>query len=256
MNKLSGFKYLTFGLREEWLEDFIKEREAFFVKNTLGPKQLEAFIQYLRDMEIIDKKNRTTILFDFISKIYEVSGISDTFLWSILWVNLCFNAPLFRWWTNISPGIYSRETIIDMMVESYGKKNRSIINGYDSLVGTLERTPIGDRLRQVRVIRNRRGRTVIKEGAIEISPFSILYSLYKVGERDKQYSIILSRGDPLFPAKIFAIEESIVESKLNSLWLPEIFSMHKEEGVIFVNLKEDKSSLDILSMYMRRNFDR
>ena len=254
MIKVGGFKYGTFGLREEWVEDLIKRGEEFFVNNSLGPKQLDALIYYLRDMELIDKNNRLTILFDFISKIYKINGMKDMFLWSIIWVNLCMNAILFRWWIDIPTGIYPRKVLLDMMVTSYGKQNKSVINGYLSLVGTFERTEIGRGLKQGIVIEEGNTRTVIKEENPDISPFSILYLLYRLGERYGKYSFSLSTFNEqlISPCKVFNIKDSILFSKLNALWLPEILDLCEEGERISINLNSDKNHLDIINLYIRR----
>jgi len=254
MIKIGGFKYGTFGLREEWVEDFVKREEEFFVNNSLGPKQLDALIYYLRDMELIDKSNRLTILFDFISKIYRINGIKDMFLWSILWANLCMNAMLFRWWIDMPTGIYPRKVLLDMMETSYGKQNRSVKNGYLSLVGTFERTEIGKDLKQGVVIKEGNTRTVIKEENPDISPFSILYLLYRLGEDYEVYSFSLSMFNEqlISPCKVFNIKDSILFSKLNALWVPEIFDLYKEGEHMSINLNSDKSHLDIINLYIGR----
>ena len=254
MIKIGGFKYSNFGLREEWVEDFIKRGEEFFISNSLGPKQLDALIYYLRDMELIDKNKRTTSLFDFISKIYKINGIKDMFLWSILWVNLCINAVLFRWWIDIPTGTYPRKVLLDMIVTSYGKQNKSVTNGYLSLVGTFEKTEIGKGLKQGVVIEEGNTRTVIKEENPDISPFSILYLLYRLGEKYRTYSFSLSAFNEqlISPCKVFNIKDSILFSNLNTLWAPEIFDLYKEGEHMSINLNSDKSHLDIINLYIGR----
>ncbi len=253
MYKLNGFKYLTFGLREEWVENFVRNGEAFFLDNSLGPRQLDAFIYYLKDTGLIDRKKKPTSLFEDIKELYGLVGIKDMFLWSVLWANLCINAPLFRWWTDVPPGIYTRDLLIEMMSESYGKMNKSVINGYLSLVGTFERTEIGKALRQGTVVKDGNSRKVIKEENPNISPFSILYLLYKLGEIHQTYSFNLSDLDKYFvsPCKVFTVRDSILESRLNSLWLPDIFEFDKGQ-ISTINLNKEKGPLDILDLYIGR----
>ncbi len=58
-----GFKrYQTFGLRQHWLEDFLKRGEDWLRNNTLGPIQKIAMHYYLRDAELLDKKGQLTKL--------------------------------------------------------------------------------------------------------------------------------------------------------------------------------------------------
>jgi len=52
---------------------------------------------------------------------------------------------------------------LKFLAESYGKRNRTIINCYSSILETLERSPIGVYFGQGVVKREGRGRTVLKE---------------------------------------------------------------------------------------------
>ena len=57
--KLTGISgYGTFGLREEWLESYMIEKEEFLSGSTLGTKQKPSLKSWLKDSEIIDKAGK------------------------------------------------------------------------------------------------------------------------------------------------------------------------------------------------------
>ncbi|ACI18293.1 hypothetical protein [Dictyoglomus thermophilum] len=79
--RISGFRYGTFGMRREWISSFLSRGREFFENNSLGPRQIEAFIWYLRDTELIDGKLNLTELFCILKKIFEIEGINSKVLW-------------------------------------------------------------------------------------------------------------------------------------------------------------------------------
>ena len=93
--KVRGFKYGTFGLRKEWLHQLLAKEEDFFSNNTLGPIQFKSFVYFLKDCQLIDKKKDFTQLFSILKGIFEREGIDSKIIWGIIWINLCFNSPLF-----------------------------------------------------------------------------------------------------------------------------------------------------------------
>ncbi len=116
--KVRGFKYGTFGLRKEWLHQLLAKEEDFFSNNTLGPIQFKSFVYFLKDCQLIDKKKDFTQLFSILKGIFEREGIDSKIIWGIIWINLCFNSPLFRWWANIPEGFYTRDNIIDLLADA------------------------------------------------------------------------------------------------------------------------------------------
>jgi len=252
MNSIRGFfRYLTFGLRKEWVLSFINQGNIFLLSNTLGPKQLDAFIYYLRDCELIDKKNNLTELFPIIKDIYQKESINSKFLWEILWINLCFNSSLFKWWSCIYPKTYSRNDMVKMMTQAYGKSNRYLINGYLALAGTLENTPIGTELKQGIIKKDGRARIIFKEGNPDIHPLSVLYNLYKFAERNDMQGVNIEeiKESSLSPQKIFAIDTQRVKTLLRELWDKGLFEVNYESNTAYILLREDLRSIDILKSY-------
>uniref|UniRef100_A0A7C3RME7 DUF4007 family protein n=1 Tax=Dictyoglomus thermophilum TaxID=14 RepID=A0A7C3RME7_DICTH len=215
--KINGYKYYTFGLRQEWLYSFLTNGENFLKENTLGPKQIEAFIYLLRDCELIDKNKNLTSLFHLLKSIYFKDGPYSQILWGIIWINLCFNVPIFTWWTTLPIRIYQRKDLISKLILSYGKENRYIKNGFCTLKETLSKSPIGEILGQGIPIK--KGKIIQgfnKIGLKSLHPIVILYNLYKYAERENLYEIDLySLENKLYsPQKIFSISTKDLQKSL------------------------------------------
>ena len=215
--KISGFKYNTFGLRQEWVYSFLTNGENFLKDNTLGPKQIEAFIYLLKDCELIDKNKNLTPLFHILKSIYLKDGPYSQILWGITWINLCFNSSIFTLWSIFSPGTYNRKEIINIMFLNYGKNNQSLKSGYSTLKETLSKSPIGEILGQGIPIK--KGKIIQgfnKIGLKSLHPLVILYNLYKYAERENLYEIDLySLENTLYsPQKIFSISTKDLQKSL------------------------------------------
>ncbi len=252
MNSIRGFfRYLTFGLRKEWVLSFINQGNIFLLSNTLGPKQLDAFIYYLRDCELIDKKNNLTELFPIIKDIYQKESINSKFLWEILWINLCFNSSLFNFWSNTPIGNYERAIVINLFKRVCKRSERSIVNAYLALAGTLENTPIGTELKQGIIKKDGRARIIFKEGNPDIHPLSVLYNLYKFAERNDMQGVNIEeiKESSLSPQKIFAIDTQRVKTLLRELWDKGLFEVNYESNTAYILLREDLRSIDILKSY-------
>jgi hypothetical protein len=238
--KIKGFKYYTFGLRQEWLYSFIGKGKQFLKDNSLGPRQIEAFIYYLKDCKIIDKEKNPSPLFNILRSIYLKDGaISQTF-WGIVWINLCFNSSLFTWWTTLPIGNYNRKYLIDKLILSYGKENRYLKNGFCSIKETLSKSPIGEILGQgVAIKKGKIIEGLFKTGLNKIHSILILYNLYKLAEKENRYEInLLSLEDELFsPQKIFAISTRDLEKSLfESLEYETFYKLPLEKRrLIFLN---------------------
>ena len=256
MDKKPGlFKYFSFGLRKDWVELFFTMKTEALCNSSLGPKQKDALYFYLKDMELIDSRQNTSQLFEHVLRIYHAEGINSLFLWSVLWNNLSYNSPIFEWWNEQSMKRYGREEMITSLVNFCGKMNHSIQIAYQSLVGTLEKTPFGSDLRQGVVQKVGAQRVVNKLGHPDLSPFALLYALVKRAERrgETEFDLTAIAADALSPQTIFALETAEVERGLRALWLPELFEWRRDDDqAARVALMPGITTQDVLAEYIER----
>jgi hypothetical protein len=209
-------------------------------------------------MKLISKTKETTELGKDIKKGLFSSRLNKQAIWSILWINLVFSSSLFLWWTNFKNASYSKKCLIDKLSENFGTKSvRSKINAYNALVSTLERTPIGDLLKQGKVIKKGRERIVIKEGNPDVPFLAICYNLYKFAEYHKKYEFNLEEIEnmTLSPQKVFSMDTKKVENILKQKLHNEIIQVSLSEEKPLIILNKNLSSLNMLSILIGGNHE-
>jgi len=245
------FRYVTFGLRSDWVKFFFESNEVSLTNLGLGPKQILALYYYLKDAELIFDRNNFSSFYHYLIDIYKNEGINSKVLWSFLWVNLSFNSPMFIWWNNVEKGKYSREGTINLLCDAIGKRNRAVDGVFTSLAGTFENTPIGSGFKIAIVRKEGRSRTLSKQGGYNFDVRVILYALFKYAEQNKSFTIDLNTISQslISPQKIFVLNTDTITHSLLSFFEPDFFSIDfnaKEKTII---LNKNKKAIDVLDLF-------
>jgi len=135
-------RYNTFGLRRNWLENFLEKGKDWLIDNTLGPKQKDAISKYLLDAELIDNKKNLTDSFKFLSQLFTKDLKS---VWQIVWINLCINSDLFNWYVTEIPWgrSWKKDELVTLLKEK-GAAERTARNAINALTNTFESSPLGE----------------------------------------------------------------------------------------------------------------
>jgi len=240
---LGGFgRYLTFGMRNEWLKQFLNNPDEWNVKNTLGPKQLESMDCWLKDAELIDLKKKPT---QFTYKIGKLKIINELLADQIIWVNLFCNSSVIRWYLKrIEWGTYmSSKELYDILINEEQMTSKTASSGLNSLINMLENMPTYRKLGLGIVEKVGRERYVKKVGSNDVHPMAVLYSLYKYAISKEKYRLTVSElydeskkdGGPYV---IFGMEKSALENALR--WLQE-----NTKGLIAVDLTADLDNINL-----------
>lgn len=240
--------YNCFGLREEWIINYFKLNNNFFSSNYLGPVQLSSFINYLKDIKLINSDKNITFVFEILNRLFKNYIKNKLCIWAIIWSNLSNKSMVFNIWLNFYNGIYDKNSIIQRLVKEYGDKNRHLMNGYYALIGTLEQTPIGKELKQGIVIKEKRERIVIKEGNPDIPSEVVLYNLFRFAEETNIYNFSIKEieNNSFSPQKIFCLSTEKTESLLRSLWNIDFYDVEYTQNSLKIKLNQKYSSLDVL----------
>jgi phosphoadenosine phosphosulfate reductase len=251
--KLLGFgRYLTFGIKEGWLEDFLNKSELWFSNNNLGNKQVDSMKSWLRDCELLDKNNGTTDL----AKLFQ-NIIDNKFIWQILWINLCYNSSVCKWFIdNIEWNMELSIKEIVELIHSFDKyiSERTIKSGVLSLFKTFETTPLGKELKIGIIEKRGRERFVKKLGTDDIHSFAIAYSLYKaaenIGRRDFTVSELYRKEFKGGPYKLFGISRDNLERILRGLQedREQILRVDLAADLDNIYLHDNLTSLDIIKI--------
>lgn len=282
--KMTGLdRYYTFGTRQEWLESFVKHegRKEFWLSDGDGKvanKKKDAFKNFASDagLTIYDKtadgdkytKWIPTKFTDIIIK----EGANSIVSWALILCNLVYT-PAYNWFVNnLEIGVtYTPEAINFMLSEimendTKGKGKRNII---DALKIVMAKTPLGKNnifaFCDIEEKYSASGRESVTLHTIERVPWEspdplvVLYALYKFAEHCGDYyqfslSILLDDSierDGVSPTRIFGLDYDTMVPILNGLSVnyPEFISASFSLGLDTINLRSEKTSQDVLSLF-------
>ena len=189
LQKTSGVKmakiatYQTFGLRKEWLKEFLEKGEDFWGDNSLGNRQEEALRAWLRDAGLLEQKKLTPL-----GRFLKSRGVEDPLTWEIIWVRLAQGSRLVRWFlAHVAWGErLSQKELVERLGDEIAKRTRQ--NAVSALLGLFEHTPLKGICPVERV---KRERVLTKKGTEEITPWGLLFALYTFAERAERYHFLL-----------------------------------------------------------------
>ncbi|WP_297213483.1 MULTISPECIES: DUF4007 family protein [Thermodesulfovibrio] len=240
-------RYSTFGFRKEWLKSFFENMDVWMKNNILGPKQIKAFLVWLKESEIIEKQSKDHLYPSDLGKLLQQTYFKDENLaWQIIWTNLYYNSNIIHWYLNsFEWGItLSKDILFEKMKEDYPNlSDTTIRNPLSALIETFNKNDyFGEKLKFGLIEKKGKNLYIKKIGSDDINPLAILYTIYRYAIHRNKYRFTLSelcekdnRGTPY---KIFGISQSKLSEIL--LWLHE----NKKELIRF----EYKADLDNINL--------
>lgn len=238
----------------EWIEQFFTYKNDFPSNHTLGSNMYSFFRRFLRDAGLIDKKGSTTPLVERLSLI----GMKEPSFWGVLLCNLAYT-PQINWFvTKLEfESVLSKDYTLSLLVND-GAKESWVSDIWSSLF-RLVSLPFGE---------IGLGKAITEKGKmVEIRripwqspvPKVILYSLYKFAEAcGGYYQFSLTRlldttveSDGVSPTQIFGLDRDVMVSILKGLSMnyPEYISTSFTLDLDSINLKEEKTSEDVLNLF-------
>lgn len=253
-------RYSGFGITQPWLESFINTPEKWLEKNPsgLGPKQLKAMITWLKEAELLDSYNNLTQLSVLLSN--NKNEIRFKLLWEIVWINLCHNSNIVKWYSKLSYQTYKREELHELLKNDFPQySDRTITNALKGLIYMYDKSPIGNDLKQgVLVKKGNATKLIQKIGCNNISSASVAYSLYKYAEKQRRYDLTVSE---LYteesidgPFREFGVERQQLENSLRAIQLNKDQFIRVELNADLDNifLREEFSSFEMIKAFLDR----
>ena len=253
-DKIATSKYQTFGMRNEWLADFLNRLENWFEKNNLGNRQIESMVAWLKDCELLNKQKEPTET-SLILK--EIMKSNEKLVWGIIWTNFFYNTKLVEWYVfNIAWNtINSSKELVEMVIDfDERSKPKTTYNSISSLLNMFDNSPLGKELKIGIIEKRGNVRYARKIGTDEIHPMAIAYSLYRFAADKKRYDFTVSdfyentcEGGPY---KLFGISREKLEDVLRYLQgeKNETVRVDLTAGLDNIFLREDITSMDILKI--------
>lgn len=258
--KITASKYQTFGMRKVWLDEFLNNLEDWFDKTTIGNRQLESMVAWLKDSELLDQNKNPTELAKLLKIVLTKN---ENLVWTILWTNLFYHVEFIRWYVNNVPWNSNKSSgeLVDMLV-GFDEKNQ--INTSKKVVSTLFNlfhddksgisTPLGSELKIGIIEKKGKERCVQKIGIDNIHPLGIVYSLYKFAEEQRRYDFTVSElYDEICeggPYKLFGVSKEKLEDALRYLQeeKEQLARVELTADLDNLFLREDIASDDILQI--------
>jgi phosphoadenosine phosphosulfate reductase len=212
-------KYLTFGLRKEWLDDFLRQEDHWLENNSLGSKQIEAMLAWLRDAGLIDPKTKEPTS---LAALLSDQRNSDTLRWEAIWANLATRSGLVQWYLTAIPWgtQQNKNDLVNQVTSEGGVSPRTADSGMNSLFNMMEHSPLGSSMQLGRVTAVGRQRRLEKNGWAKLSPEGAVYSCYvmaaKLGRREFVLSDLCSTSQLYSLYWLFGVREEALRSILRS----------------------------------------
>lgn len=255
-------RYSTFGLREKWINEFFLDYDNFFQGgNQLGTKMVPACINWFRESEILDQKDKVITPFGLACA--PVYPDNQPLIWEFLWVNLSYNSQIVNFYTSKIPfnRAFSKPELLAMLKETYPDIAEATLGNplgaLCNMFGIGEDTIIGDTLRQgVIKAKGRSVETVMRMPHNEVSYKTVAYSLFRYAESNNRRSLTISEfyaeGQEEGVYRQFGVDRPVLERILRTLQEERnhILNVQLNLGLDNINLREDISSTDIIKMML------
>lgn len=249
--KLTGISgYGTFGLREEWLSEFLMNPMHFWDENTLGSKQVPSFRAWLKDADIIDSKGHLTSLGCNMTELYENI---PSLVWEVIWINLAYTSPLIKWFIDKIEfrSVYSKQIMQNIYANEYSEGQMTFEYAIGALFNFLSSSPIGDEFCQKL---NYGKNEYMREPYNDFSREAIAYSLYKYAEEQgiKSFRIsdLYKEECIVGPYREFGISKNDLEKALRSLNSDtnRVLTAELNMGLDHITLRDDLNALSALEI--------
>ncbi len=190
---ISGInKYMTFGLKQEWIEILDYEKENFRATNALGNRMVPSAITWFREARLIsnNKAIAPTKLLDLGNKL----SFDSFIFWNLIWSSICNSSPLIKWFvSNVQFEQYvDAEWIHEKLMPNV--QSESVRKGaIQSLINTFKNSPLGTGDSPLVELTQKGNRVLgLKRIPKNIDPLAVLYSLYVMAEVSERSSFTVS----------------------------------------------------------------
>lgn len=260
-------RYSTFGLRDEWVDVFFDKGDEWFgTYPNLGTKMIPAAINWLREAELIDEREKkTSSKFEIVKSLYSRNKLAA---WQIIWVGLSFNSAIVNSFVKSIKfeAQYSREDVVAIMREDFPALNDNTIkNPTNALITMLRYSPLGRQTSETIDAQNiyvaelqmsgnsTKGIRRISPGYI--SMHALAYLLYKEAKTTGCYDITVSDlllSGQVNPYSVLGMTADSLIPALKALTQIGVLTADLTGGLENVHLNEDMTPNEVLEAVIKR----
>lgn len=238
----------TFGIHEDWLQEYFADPDEFWINNSLGNKQEQSFKAWLVDANISTTQKAITEFGVFCKDHFEDER---DLIWELIWTNFAYGSTLTSWFINtIEPGqTFSKSMLDELALNEFDGTKNTITYAIGGFMQVFNYSPIGDYLNQGYTAD---GKNYVRNSHENLTDIGLAYSLYRYAEYKNTHSLRVSdfyqESCRTGPAKEFAITKSTFERLLRQLNSASnrVLIAELNMGLDSITLREDLNSLEVL----------
>ncbi|NLE36133.1 MAG: phosphoadenosine phosphosulfate reductase family protein [Bacteroidales bacterium] len=253
-------RYNRFGLREKWLNQYFMNPDNYFHgENDLGIKMVPAFLNWLKDSEILNNSDkRISEIGMMLQKQYKNR---NDLAWEIIWINLVYNSTIVKWYTRDIEwnSALNREDLESILKNSFPDiKDSTKLNGLASLINMFVESPLGSEFKFWE-IKKRNSETIIRKAPFEnVSSISVAYSIYRFANSKNRYNLTVSElfspGQKQGIYKEFGVSKERFQNILRTLHENKngIVKVDLVMGLDNISLREDLTYTEVLKLLLEK----
>ena len=238
----------TFGIHEEWLQEYLADPDGFWTGNSLGNKQEQSFKAWLSDADIINAQKHMTPFGNFIASHNENE---PDLIWELIWTNFAYGSTLCHWFINtVKTGqTFTKAMLDELALNDFEGSQNTITYAIGGFMQIFNYSPIGNILQQGNEVD---GKSFVRSGHSELSDTAFAYSLYKYAKtknvRSLKVSDLYQDDCETGPAKEFGIPKPVFEKLLRQLnsATNRILIAELNMGLDSITLREDLTEMSII----------
>lgn len=247
-NSLSIKGYKTFGLRDEWVDEYFCDPDNFWESTLLGSAMFDSFKAWTKDAGLLDTKNKPTSLCKLMQDIYQYN---PTLFWEVVWINLTYSSFIVnRFIKYIKVGtIYDKKLLADTISTQENISSLTTLNNaIGALMDMMKNSPLGEDLMQGEECSKKRMRKSYDDLSLE----GLAYSLYLYAEKNECREFRVSDLYQSDECKSIAIEFGLSKNEL----LKKLRALSSESdrvllaelnmGLDHITLRNDLNSISVL----------
>lgn len=249
-SSLSIKGYKTFGLRDEWIDEYVSDPDNFWSSTLLGTAMFDSFKAWTKDAGLLDSKNNPT---EFGKLMQEIYHDNPSLFWEIIWINLSYSSFIVnRFISQVSIGdIFDKKTIADKISTSESVSSLTTLNNaIGALMDMFKNSPIGNDLAQGEELEKKR----IRRSYDDLSLEALAYSLYLYAEKNscKEFRVsdfYNAEGYKSAPLE-FGISKNALLKKLRSLSsdTSRVLLAELNMGLDHITLRKDLNAISALTL--------
>ena len=242
--------YKTFGLRDEWVDEYVSDPDNFWSSTLLGTAMFDSFKSWTKDAGLLDTKNNPT---EFGKLMQEIYRNTPSLFWEVIWINLSYSSFIVNRFINqISVGdIFDKRTIADKITTSESVSSLTTLNNaVGALIDMFKSSPIGEDFSQGEVIEKKR----IRRSYDDLSLEGLAYSLYLYAKKNDSTEFRVSdlyntEGYKSAPLE-FGIPRNVLLKKLRSLSSDSnrVLLAELNMGLDHITLRKDLNAISALEL--------